>query len=56
MGALDAFPGSVIAAWSLVEELAALADAEAAEGRFRNARHAGELRQRLSGDSFMARR
>lgn len=57
IGALDGLPGSVMAACSLVEELAALVDVEAAaDGRLRNARHAGEVRQRPSGDSFMARR
>lgn len=57
MGAFVAL-GSVMAVWSRVEVLLVplVVEAAAAVGRFRNARHAGDVRQRPSGASLMALR
>jgi hypothetical protein len=56
MGALVAL-GSVMAAWRRVDVFVDPLLLEAtAVGRFRNARHAGEVRQRPSSDSLIARR
>lgn len=56
---MDAFvaAGSVIAVWSRVEVVVEPLPVDAiAVGRLRNARHAGEVRQRPSSDSLIARR
>lgn len=56
MGAFVA-AGSVMAAWSRVEVVVDPVPVDAtAVGRLRNARHAGEVRQRPSSDSLIARR